>query len=69
MRTTFIMEEYEKKLDNLQFKYRKEILERVQEYLERTYPREIKLVNTSEHYALMLILYRIQYQHHFTQGF
>lgn len=63
------LEDYERKLDLLQYNTRKRILVDVYLYLKHTYSKEIRLVNTSEHEAFVIICDRIQYNHHYTLGF
>jgi len=64
-----IFEDYENQLDLLEYRTRKRILVRVLSYLSFTYPRETKLVNTAEHYALKIVSDRIMYNHHYTYNF
>ena len=63
------LQEYENKLDLLQYNTRKKLLIRVYSYLKVTYHREIKLVNTAEYKAFKMICDRIEYNHHATYGF
>lgn len=61
--------EHERQLDLLEYRTRKRILVRVYSYLKVTYSREIRLVNTAEHYAFKIVCDRIEHNHHYTLGF
>lgn len=63
------LEDYERKLDLLQYNTRKRILVDVYLYMKHTYQKEIRLINTAEHEAFNIICDRIKYNHHYTLGF